>query len=165
MAIDGEEDSSLALPALYSIAQRVREDFGAHIGLDGVLDELIPERGTGYPEGASFVARPYFVAPISYRKGPPGVLVYIKLSLIQELGFDALGYRAQHVDFPHQPTADQFFVPEQVEAYRIVGYTNMMKAVEELKIKAGPFDANNILMEYQNRERKRQPPQPNAATS
>lgn len=151
VAIDGEEDPALALPALYSVAQRVREDFEADIELDGVLDELIPEKGKGYPEGVSFVTRPYFVAPITYKDAAEGVLIYVKLSLAQGLGFDALGYRAQHTDFPHQPTVDQFFVPEQVEAYRNVGFVNMSKAIDELNLQPGPITVNAVIQAYQNR--------------
>ncbi|MEH2489351.1 patatin-like phospholipase family protein [Bradyrhizobium sp. AZCC 2230] len=157
IAIDGEEDPNMALPALYSVAQRIREDFKAKIDLDGVLDDLIPEKGKGYPEGVSFVTRPYFVAEITYDDGSRGVLVYVKLSLVQGLGFDALGYRAQHADFPHQPTTDQFFVPEQVEAYRIVGFANMDKAIGELNLGSNPIDTNAVLTAYRNRPRP-QPP-------
>jgi hypothetical protein len=168
LAIDGEEDPGMALPALYSVAQRVREDFDAEIKLDGVLDELIPEKGKGYPEGVSFVTRPYFVAPIKYDGGRSnGVLIYVKLSLAQGLGFDALGYRAQHTDFPHQPTADQFFVPEQVEAYRSVGFVNMDKAISELSLGAGRINTAAVVTAYQNRPQPQPPapPSPPAATA
>jgi hypothetical protein len=150
VAIDGEEDPSMALPALYSVSQRVREDFKATIKLDGVLNDLVPEKGKGYPEGVTFVTRPYFVAPITYEDGTPGVLIYVKLSLAQGLGFDALGYRAQHTDFPHQPTADQFFVPEQVEAYRNVGFVNMEKAIDELSLTGRPISTGAVLRAYGN---------------
>ncbi|MBR1092112.1 patatin-like phospholipase family protein [Bradyrhizobium manausense] len=160
VAIDGEEDPSMALPALYSVVQRVREDFKAKIDLNGVLDELIPEKGKGYPEGVSFVTRPYFVAPITYDGGSSGVLIYVKLSLAQGLGFDALGYRAQHTDFPHQPTLDQFFVPEQVEAYRSVGFLNMDKAIGELNLGPGHIDTNAVVTAYQNRPQPQPPAQP-----
>ena len=160
LAIDGEEDPSMALPALYSVAQRVREDFNAEIKLNGVLDELIPEKGKGYPEGISFVTRPYFVAPITYDGGGSGVLIYVKLSLAQGLGFDALGYRAQHTDFPHQPTTDQFFVPEQVEAYRSVGFVNMDKAISELSLGAGRIDTAAVVTAYRNRPQPQPPAQP-----
>lgn len=158
VAVDGEEDPSMALPALYSVSQRVREDFRATIKLDGVLDDLVPEKGKGYPEGISFVTRPYFVAPITYEDNSPGVLIYVKLSLAQGLGFDALGYRAQHTDFPHQPTVDQFFVPEQVEAYRNVGFVNMEKAIDELKLTPGPMRADAVLQAYRNLTKIRRQP-------
>lgn len=156
----------MALPALYSVAQRIREDFAAEIDLRGALDDLIPEKGKGYPEGVSFVTRPYFVAPIVYKdNNSKGVLIYVKLSLAQGLGFDALGYRAQHADFPHQPTADQFFVPEQVEAYRSVGFLNMATAIKELALDGDAIDAGSgvinidrVISNYQNRPKP--PPEP-----
>ncbi|MDH6260183.1 patatin-like phospholipase family protein [Bradyrhizobium sp. BR13661] len=160
LAIDGEEDSKMALPALYSVAQRVREDFKAEINLDKVLDGLIPEEGIGYPKGVSFVIRPYFVAEIKYDGGSRGVLIYVKLSLVQGLGFDALGYRAQHADFPHQPTMDQFFVPEQVEAYRIVGFANMDKAIDDLSLGRGHINTDAVLAAFRSRQQPQPPTQP-----
>ena len=36
------------------------------------------------------------------------------------------GYKGAHPDFPHESTADQFFEPEQFEAYREAGYRTAM---------------------------------------
>ena len=91
LVIDGEEDPHTAMPALYSVAQRVAEDFGAKINLDKQLDELIPVPGEGYPEAAKFVKSPYFVTTIDYSSGAKGVLIYIKLSLVNSVEFSAKG--------------------------------------------------------------------------
>ena len=53
-------------------------------------------------------------------------VVYIKLSLDRDL----LGEQREHVEpyaskhkrFPHEPTTDQYFQPEQFRAYRALGY-------------------------------------------
>ena len=137
VAVDGEEDPQTAMPALYSVAQRVEEDFGAIIDLDRHLDRLVPVAGEGYPEGAKFARSPFFITTITYKddksaKVEPGLLIYIKLSLVETASFVAKGYRAQNPDFPHQPTADQFFSPEQVDAYRSIGKENATAALKEL---------------------------------
>jgi hypothetical protein len=143
--VDGEEDNTTAMPALFSVAQRVKEDFDVTIDLGKGLDGIVPAppaaaAPASYPFGAKYVKQPYFEAAINYPSPtPPGRLIYIKLSLVDDVGFEAKGYRAQHADFPHQPTSDQFFMPEQVEAYRALGYHNMEKALTKLKIDEKSF--------------------------
>jgi hypothetical protein len=135
--VDGEEDNSSAMAALFSVAQRVKEDFDVTIDLRNGLDDLVPaapNAAATYPLGAKYVREPYFEAPILYPGADPGRLIYVKLSLVEHVGFEAKGYRAQHPDFPHQPTSDQFFKPEQVEAYRTLGYYNMETALNRREI-------------------------------
>jgi Patatin-like phospholipase len=140
--VDGEEDNTTAMAALFSAAQRVREDFDVTIDLRNGLDDLVPaapNAAATYPLGAKYVREPYFEAPIIYPGGAPGRLIYVKLSLVQDVGFEAKGYRAQHPDFPHQSTSDQFFRPEQIEAYRTLGYYNMEMALDRRGIDATSF--------------------------
>jgi hypothetical protein len=153
LVIDGEQDNAMAMPALYSVAQRVEEDFKAKIKLDDRLNDLVLTAGKGYPRGAEYVSCPYFVAPIEYADSPAGVLIYVKLSLIESAGFGAKGYRAQNPDFPQQSTANQFFIPEQVEAYRQVGFENMETAIQALDLQPGKFDGGSILASYDKRNK------------
>jgi hypothetical protein len=51
----------------------------------------------------------------------PGTLVYLKPSLSGDEPADVLHYAAQHPDFPHETTADQFFTESQFESYRALG--------------------------------------------
>ncbi|WP_459592782.1 patatin-like phospholipase family protein [Bradyrhizobium diazoefficiens] len=132
LVLDGEQDATTSMPALYSVVQRMQEDFKMNVDLEGRLDDLVPVPFPGYPDGAKYVKRPFFVAPLTYEDKTPGVLVYVKLSLASTAGFAAKGYRAQYPDFPHQSTANQFFVAQQVEAYRDVGFANMALALDAL---------------------------------
>jgi hypothetical protein len=45
------------------------------------------------------------------RTGPPtwSDHFYIKAAFIDDLPPDLVAYRAKHPEFPHEPTADQFF--------------------------------------------------------
>jgi hypothetical protein len=152
LVVDGEEDPSTAMPALFSVVQRVKDDFQAVIDVDKSLDDLIPYKIKGYPKGARFVKFPFFVAPISYHDGTKGLLIYIKLSLTQELGFEARGYRAQNADFPHQSTADQFFSPDQIDAYLQVGYVNTGIALTKLGLTPGStIDLEEVTRRYRRR--------------
>jgi hypothetical protein len=154
LVIDGEDDPSTAMPALYSVARRVQEDFGTVIDLDRKLDDLIPAPAAGYPEGAKFVKFPFFAAPIQYSTRETGVLIYVKLSLFSQVGFGARAYRAQNQTFPHQSTANQFFVPEQIDAYREVGYVNGSIAIQRLGLAAGTFNLQEIQRLYDDRNKK-----------
>lgn len=138
VAIDGEEDPTIAMPALYSVVNRVREDFQTTIDLDKGLEDLVPTDAPGYPSGAKLVKSPFVVAPIRYPSGKEGTLLYIKLCLAPAIGFVARGYRAQNTSFPHQPTTNQFFVPEQIDAYLEIGYVNAGAALDRLAaVRAG----------------------------
>jgi hypothetical protein len=139
VVIDGEEDNRYAMAALYSVAQRVKEDFDASIDLDNCLNNLVPAPAAGYPKDAEYVPACYFSTTIGYPKNQIGQLIYIKLSLLRAAGFAAKGYQAQHPDFPHESTSNQFFVPEQIEAYRAIGFANAMSAIAGLSLDATKF--------------------------
>src|SRR5205085_2370194 len=109
IVLDGEQDFDFTMAALYSVAQRVKQDFDTSIELDGSLDKLAPVDGSGFPLGAKYVSAPYLSATIRYPNNSEGRLIYVKLSLDRTVSFAAKGYRAQHMKFPHEPTANQFF--------------------------------------------------------
>ena len=72
-------------------------------------------------------ARAHTAATIRYpaNGGEPakqGTLVLVKAALIPDLPMSVLAYRAQHPDFPNEPTFNQFFGERQFEAYRELGY-------------------------------------------
>jgi hypothetical protein len=56
--------------------------------------------------------------------------LYVKASLIEQAPFAARGYRAQHPDYPNESTANQFYSPEQFDAYRELGYVCAEAAVK-----------------------------------
>jgi len=62
------------------------------------------------------------LARILYPDAEEGLLVYIKPSLTGDEPLDLLEYRRQSREFPHEPTTDQVYEPEQVESYRRLGY-------------------------------------------
>jgi hypothetical protein len=61
------------------------------------------------------------LASIRYRDGPCGLLLYLKPWRPKYLPADVLAYWADHEDFPHQSTAQQFFEESQFESYRALG--------------------------------------------
>ncbi|MCF1450715.1 patatin-like phospholipase family protein [Agrobacterium vitis] len=149
VAIDGEQDGSLNLPSLVSSINRVREDFGAVVTFSNTHGPslLLPRESREYPDGVKISQFPFIVADIRYRGGSRGVLIYIKATMTSELDFCTRGYRAANPDFPHQTTADQFFDPEQFEAYRDLGMKSCRQAIELLGLKDS-FDLDDILGNY-----------------
>jgi hypothetical protein len=144
--LDGEEDEASAMPALVSVVQRVRDDFGVDIALDKRVDDLMPSPAIGFPADVAFSKSAYFTAKINYPdrevegksvKEPAGILVYVKARMISDLGFIIRGYRAKNSNFPNDPTLNQFFEPEQFEAYRALGFVSMTSALGKLGLDGG----------------------------
>ena len=50
-----------------------------------------------------------------------GLIIYLKSAMIPSLSLSSRGYKGAFPEFPYELTADQFFSPEQFEAYRDVG--------------------------------------------
>jgi hypothetical protein len=143
LILDGEEDEASAMPALVSVAQRVRDDFNVVIDLDKRVDNLMPLPASGFPADVAFSKSAYFTAKINYPgnkvggkvvEEPAGILVYVKARMTEDLGFIVRGYRAKNSNFPNDPTLNQFFEPEQFEAYRALGFVLMTSALAALAL-------------------------------
>jgi len=70
------------------------------------------------------------LARILYPDAEEGLLVYIKPSLTGDEPLDLLEYRRLNHEFPHEPTTDQVYEPEQVESYRRLGYHIGMRVAQ-----------------------------------
>jgi hypothetical protein len=61
------------------------------------------------------------LARITYHDGSKGLLLYLKPWRPNYMRADVLAYWADHEDFPHQSTTEQFFEESQFESYRALG--------------------------------------------
>ena len=61
------------------------------------------------------------LARITYQDKSTGLLLYLKPWRPKYLRADVLAYWADHDDFPHQSTTEQFFEESQFESYRALG--------------------------------------------
>ncbi len=143
--IDAEADPDFAFPGLSELIRKARLDFGAEIRF---LDETEAMEASKLDVFTSLErlrrgwwnakdgVRAAFSAPadrrqysrahaalatVAYRDGSKGYIVYVKASLTGREPADVLQYHAQHLDFPHETTADQFFDEAQWESYRRLG--------------------------------------------
>jgi hypothetical protein len=150
LVFDGEADKESSFAAFVSAIRRIKEDFEAQIDPGTGPERVFASTPIGYPKGVMGTDWPYFVAPIRYKDGTTGYIIYIKAAMIRNLSFVAKGYRAKNPDFPHQTTADQFFEPEQFEAYRELGYLSVFKAISDLDLANAINDPNKIWENYEN---------------
>ncbi|MCF6291161.1 MAG: patatin-like phospholipase family protein [Desulfobacterales bacterium] len=142
---DGGADPRFKFGDLANAVERVRVDFGAKITFweDCDLNGLLPgsETGSRFREKFKLARRGHAIADIDYNPADPGketgTLIYLKTTVTGGLPADIYGYKAEHPEFPDEPTSDQFFDEAQFEAYRELGYqltTDMLE--DELLIAA-----------------------------
>lgn len=153
LVIDAEADKETSFAAFVSAVRRISEDFGVEIDPGPGPDRIFATTALGYPHGVLATDWPYFVVPVEYPVDNPGdahhgCIIYIKAAFIKNLSFVAKGYRAKNSDFPHQTTVDQFFEPEQFEAYRELGYLSVLQAIKDLKLQACINDPEKIVEVY-----------------
>lgn len=79
------------------------------------LDVLVPDAQSNQSQ------QHFFVAKISYPEGTEGLLVYVKSSITGDEADELLQYKRRNPEFPHDSTADQAFLPEKFESYRMLG--------------------------------------------
>ena len=150
VVVDAEQDSAISLSALVSSTNRIREDFGATVRfLDGKGPEMLLGRQSDrYPSGALIAKSPFVAAEIRYASGRRGALVYIKSCMMTGLEFATAGYRATNPEFPHQNSSDQFFDPDEFEAYRDLGKKSCDFMIQELNLGKHIGDADRLLAHY-----------------
>jgi hypothetical protein len=150
LVVDGEADPTISLSSLVSAAHRIEEDFQATLTfLDGKGPErLIMRKADGYPVDLRRAKAPYLLAQINYSNDTHGVLIYIKSTLIERLDFTTAGYLAANPAFPHQSTSDQFFDPQQFDAYRYLGYQSAQRMITELDLTNTMVSADNVAEQY-----------------
>lgn len=115
---DAGADKSGSFADLGNAIRKCYIDLGVEIelNLDALRPDVISNRSQHH----------YAVGTVHYEtadnKSSPGTLLYIKTSLCDTEPSDILNYAAQHNDFPHESTADQWFDEGQFESYRKLGY-------------------------------------------
>lgn len=112
IACDAEQDGEMKFGGLAGAIRKCRTDFGVEIRVE--LDRLHKVNGLSRAHCA--------VGTIRYPEcSDPGILLYLKASLTGDEPSDVQEYHAQHSDFPHQSTGDQWFDESQFESYRRLG--------------------------------------------
>jgi hypothetical protein len=115
---DGSCDTDRAFTDLGNAIRKIRIDLGIDIEIQTELLEI--QAGTAM-SGAHFA-----LGLIRYDRvdhgATAGLLIYLKPSLTGNEPADVIEYANGHEEFPHEPTADQFFDEAQFESYRALGF-------------------------------------------
>jgi hypothetical protein len=118
---DGGADPKYAFEDLGNAIRKIRTDLGIPIDIANVT--MVPRTEDGKPVTGEYVA----VARIRYSAVDPGAedgrLIYIKPGVYvgDYLPWDVYNYAQESLEFPHEPTSDQFFSESQFESYRALG--------------------------------------------
>jgi hypothetical protein len=115
---DGSCDTDRSFTDLGNAIRKIRIDLGIDIEIETELLEI---------ETAHGMSRAHFaLGVIRYDRvdagAPAGLLIYLKPSLTGNEPADVTEYASGHPEFPHEPTADQFFDESQFESYRALGF-------------------------------------------
>ena len=129
VACDASADSRFIFDDLGEAIRKCYIDFGVEITID--VGDIAPDATTGRS------ALHYALGEIHYERAlnpsPMGRLLYVKASVTKDLPTDLRHYKAEHPDFPHQSTADQFFDEPQFESYRKLGYEAMRNSIAHME--------------------------------
>jgi hypothetical protein len=115
---DSSCDPDRAFTDLGNAIRKIRIDLGIDIEIETELLEFQP---------GSRMSRAHFaLGLIRYDRvdqgAAAGLLIYLKPSLTGNEPADVSEYASGHEEFPHEPTADQFFDESQFESYRALGF-------------------------------------------
>lgn len=129
---DAAVDKDFKFGDLANAIEKVRTDFGVSIRFEPENDHLNRLLSGTVANGKlseryEFAAKGYIQGTIKYPQtindeAFEGKIFLLKTTMIKDLPADLYSYKAQHEDFPDQPTTDQFFDEKQFEAYRELGY-------------------------------------------
>ena len=114
---DASCDTARSFIDLGNAIRKIRIDLGVDIEINSELLQL--------QAGNRLSRAHYALGIIRYdrvdRDASPGLLIYLKPSLTGNEPADVTEYASCHDEFPHEPTADQFFDESQFESYRALG--------------------------------------------
>jgi predicted acylesterase/phospholipase RssA len=118
IASDAGADPDYQFEDLANAIRKCYIDLGARIEIDTAPIKPIQD---GDSKGCS--RQNFIIGEIHYQDSEEtGVLLYIKASMCGNEATDIQYYKSLHSDFPHDPTANQFFTESQFESYRKLGY-------------------------------------------
>ncbi len=98
---DAECDPELKFEGLGSLIRMCEVDFGTTITLD--VGAIRPDPKSNWSGLRCAIGQ------IDYGDGIPGVLIYLKAAMTGHEDSAVLQYKANHPDFPHESTGDQFY--------------------------------------------------------
>jgi hypothetical protein len=118
---DGGADPDYAFEDLGNAIRKIRTDLGIPIDVEKIT------MGRRAKDGKPVAGEYFAFATIRYsavdKNAVDGTLLYIKPGVYQrdQFPWDVYNYAQESLEFPHEPTSDQFFSESQFESYRALG--------------------------------------------
>ena len=128
--LDGAADNRYKFDNFTIALRRAEQDFGVQfIGTSQgsrfvSVNQMVATEEVSYPFERTVSFGPFEVFKFRYAgdgEGADNTLVYLKLTMTEALPYLVKAYQAENGAFPHDSTANQFFDPDQVDAYRMIG--------------------------------------------
>lgn len=123
LVCDAGADPGYRFDDLAMVKRRLWTDFGVDLHFaESALAPIRPKQaGLACPDDPRFSDRCWAFGRLRYPDGSEGVLIYLKSALTRAIPLDVRQYKDTHPSFPHESTANQWFVEDQFEAYRHLG--------------------------------------------
>ncbi|TPN50840.1 hypothetical protein FJ976_14520 [Mesorhizobium sp. B1-1-9] len=143
IVVDAEADAGMNFGAFTDVQRFARIDLGVRISLDWrpVRDAALvrdADRNKIIPPESELHLRHFAVGKILYENDPvEGILLYVKASVTGDEPDYVLDYERRYPLFPNEPTSDQFFSEEQMEAYRALGFHAMDRTLRDKQLPNG----------------------------
>jgi hypothetical protein len=120
--IDAAGDTVKTFNTLGQAIALARAELDVDIRITPDVDMAVPEDQKGSDLGHEpWVTKAHAFGKIRYPDGSTGCLVYIKAAVPVDAPWDVKDYAEAHPGFPTDPTLDQFFDAERIDAYRSLG--------------------------------------------
>jgi Patatin-like phospholipase len=143
IVVDGTADPEFSMASFSNAYERGHNDFGVTIEISRYpanFNDLMP--GSARPNSPikqryQLAERGFAIGTITYPPLPSasdpqsteGHIFYLNTILTEDLPADLYSYKAEHPDYPDEPTSDQFFDEQQFDAYCTLGYETAKKVV------------------------------------
>ena len=132
---DAGQDYRYAFQDLGNAVRKIRVDLGIPIEI---------KKHDIFPRDENKLGKYCAVGDILYGAvddgAPNGTLIYLKPALYWREPMDVYNYGRENVEFPHEPTSDQFFGESQFESYRMLGQHTIDAICDQREWRAKSLD-------------------------
>jgi hypothetical protein len=142
---DAEADPQYTFAALADLQRYARIDLGVRIevdwkhirnlALDGEKNGLQSPTSNVDPKFGHFAVGKIFYPREAGKPAFEGTLLYLKSAVTGDEPDYVLDYKRRYPAFPQEATADQFFLEDQMEAYRALGFHTVQIAFCETDVR------------------------------
>jgi hypothetical protein len=116
---DAGQDSQHAFQDLGNAIRKIRVDLGVPIEIKE--RHIYPKNHPRKDVGKYCAVGTIQYSHVDGEEVADGKLLYLKPAFYGKEPVDVYNYGVDHIDFPHEPTANQFFGESQFESYRMLG--------------------------------------------